>query len=282
MSRGLIACIFGGSLAVSGCAIHPLPEDYTPKDTFEIVHAIRCEARQAILDHAPEKLFEPAIIGFEFTLTMSEKDKANLTNLEFKKVLSPGSLTVPFNASAEKDRSNERNFKILETFAQLKKAHCPAYVNERNIAYPITGSIGLAEVIRTYARLERMTNLAGGTGGKLPTFADKLTFTTTLDAGVKPALVLNTLPKNFRLDRANGDFSLERKDIHKVTLAIARDNRNDPPERARSRAARSYSYVNSVATNHIQDEAGARERVLLELDRQRLLDFYERGLLVVP
>ena len=267
-----------------GCSVHPLPEDYSRKNTFDIVHAIRCEARQAILAFAPEKLFDSAVLGFEFTFAISESDTLNLSSLEFTKLFSIGSLTLPFNASADKDRSANRNFKIVESFAQLKGAHCGEFVEERNLAYPITGSIGLAEVVRTYARLERMTNLAPGTGSdpKMPTFADSLTFTTTLNAGVTPHLVLSPVARRFRLTDASLGFSAQRVDAHTVNLAIARNNANDPPERARSRAARRYSYVNPVATNHIQDESGARERVLLELDRQRLLQIYERGLLVVP
>jgi hypothetical protein len=39
------------ALLVSGCAIHPLPEDVTGVKTSDIVKQIRCEARQAIYDY---------------------------------------------------------------------------------------------------------------------------------------------------------------------------------------------------------------------------------------
>jgi hypothetical protein len=37
-------------LALSGCAIHPLPDDVTHVSTANIVRQIRCEARQAVID----------------------------------------------------------------------------------------------------------------------------------------------------------------------------------------------------------------------------------------
>jgi hypothetical protein len=46
--RSLIAFLFG--LALSGCAIHPLPEDVTHVSTYYIVRQIRCETRQAVID----------------------------------------------------------------------------------------------------------------------------------------------------------------------------------------------------------------------------------------
>lgn len=47
--RGLSAAILVG-LGLSGCAIHPLPEDVTHVSTYYIVRQIRCETRQAVID----------------------------------------------------------------------------------------------------------------------------------------------------------------------------------------------------------------------------------------
>ena len=46
--------VLGGALVallVSGCAIHPLPEDVTGVKTSDIVKQIRCEARQAVFEY---------------------------------------------------------------------------------------------------------------------------------------------------------------------------------------------------------------------------------------
>jgi hypothetical protein len=45
MGRALVAFV------VTGCAIHPVPEDVTGVKTSDIVKQIRCEARQAIFDY---------------------------------------------------------------------------------------------------------------------------------------------------------------------------------------------------------------------------------------
>lgn len=40
------------SVAMEGCAIHPLPENVTPLATYDIVKQIRCETRQAVINSA--------------------------------------------------------------------------------------------------------------------------------------------------------------------------------------------------------------------------------------
>ncbi len=51
MSRACAGAL-GVAFAVSGCAIHPLPEDVSGVPTYVIVRQIRCEARQAIIENA--------------------------------------------------------------------------------------------------------------------------------------------------------------------------------------------------------------------------------------
>lgn len=52
MSALLRATAIGVSCWMTGCAIHPLPDDVTGVSTYDIVRQIRCEARQAIFDEA--------------------------------------------------------------------------------------------------------------------------------------------------------------------------------------------------------------------------------------
>jgi hypothetical protein len=44
---------------LTGCSIHPLPDDVTGVTTFNIVKQIRCEARQAVFDFAVDWLIGP-------------------------------------------------------------------------------------------------------------------------------------------------------------------------------------------------------------------------------
>jgi hypothetical protein len=48
---------------IAGCAIHPVPEDVTGVNTFDIVKQIRCETRQALVDVIKEKLTDWAQRG---------------------------------------------------------------------------------------------------------------------------------------------------------------------------------------------------------------------------
>lgn len=43
-------------LLFSGCAIHPVPEDVTGVDTYQIVRQIRCETRKAVIDFLKREL----------------------------------------------------------------------------------------------------------------------------------------------------------------------------------------------------------------------------------
>src|SRR5690349_18485200 len=45
-------CAAALALTSAGCAIHPLPEDFSGVPTDTIVQQIRCETRQAIIDSA--------------------------------------------------------------------------------------------------------------------------------------------------------------------------------------------------------------------------------------
>lgn len=63
-ARGIVgwreSCIvFFTGLILSGCAIHPLPEDVTGVKTYIIVRQIRCETRQAAIDAMFNYLTDP-------------------------------------------------------------------------------------------------------------------------------------------------------------------------------------------------------------------------------
>jgi hypothetical protein len=51
-----IALIIAALPLFAGCAIHPVPEDFSGVNTYHIVRQIRCETRQALVDIIKEKL----------------------------------------------------------------------------------------------------------------------------------------------------------------------------------------------------------------------------------
>jgi hypothetical protein len=300
MRLRMMAPSVAAAILLAGCSMHPLPEDVTRKNTYDIVEKIRCEAAEGLRgvprDHP---ILKTTVIGYDFDFNIEEKNNAAGGNVTLTKEYSRGDLEVDGGASAERQRSNVRVFRILETLLQLTNADCGAVSKRANRAYPIAGAIGMQELVRTYVGLERLTNFGktpGVTGGtQLPVakdkeipivFSDVLTYTTHVGAGVKPELTLVALVGELKITNATINLNASRKDIHKVTVALARDPVKpvDPP--AGGRAARVNSadeeylrrFSNSTIYNArigrvvetiAKKNLTAETLVLLELERRR-------------
>ena len=78
---------------MTGCAVHPLPEDVTRRSTYDIVQSIRCEAKQAIMQHAPDASFDRAIVGYEFLFKITEHND-NSGGATFKYPFTNGVFTL--------------------------------------------------------------------------------------------------------------------------------------------------------------------------------------------
>jgi hypothetical protein len=193
------------------------------------------------------------------------------------------------SGGAKVTREAKRKFTLVDTFDGLKKSDpCKNLSPGSPLSplYPITGSIGLDEVIRTFIGIERMSvydALTGDSIGKLDglstDFSDTLTFTTTLTTGtLTPELVLNPVSHVLRLTDIKGGFSADRKDMHEVEIAIALPaNVNTPHHKAIVAAAKRHAPLissgvlsaNFASRISIHAEKDAKARVLLILDRRR-------------
>jgi hypothetical protein len=138
-------------------------------------------------------------------------------------------------------------------------------------------------------------------------FSDKLTFTTKLVGGLKPSVKLSPVKGRFRLAEAAADLSADRTDVHKVTVAMAVEKsckylskqqcqKNKewckwvPEQREQQRPAECvnntdkpqaygiyrretpYTNYSPFAPAPAQALASGPGKVILELDRQRLLE----------
>lgn len=254
---------------ISACSIHPIPDDVVKDTTVSIVHKIRCEARQAMVDEILNLLvheelgdensrvlayklrngnltfkegdeyplndrleiiidrFRHAGIAYTFTFTITENN--NLTgDASLSMPFTGGLLAIGLNAGAKKQRLNERIVKLSDGFSDLVVNHekfCKNAPKENdNYLYPITGNIGMDEVIATFKDFVNTTSKVG-------TFSDELTFTTALNAKVNPTVTLSkVVPKQLRLISSGIDANADRKDVHKVKL-IFTDRRSKPPEK---------------------------------------------------
>jgi hypothetical protein len=309
-----------------GCSVHPLPSDVAPRaQTVEIVSRIRCEAAEGLkaaqkaAERAGERqkeqvkrIIEGTTIGFEFTFVMDETNKVAGGELTFqhKDLEDVGfKLTLLGNLNPAHDdgtdpkkgstRRNTRVFRVVDELRDLSDADCRRALRGQkpNLSYPITGSTGMAEIVQTYIELEGLTDLRGtvetfkdkGKDKKreIVTFSDKLDFTTRFEVGMLPDLELKAVVGTLRLIKASAGGSAIRKDVHSVTVVLARDHAHvdvDLPESvARSLPLASAKLtpggfpIKKVRDKRLQTflaarSAVARNRVLFELERHRVVD----------
>ncbi len=218
--------------------MHPLPGDFPRKSTYEIVEKIRCEGAQPLRRIRPDHPFlKTTFIGYDFDFNITEVNNAGTVagdgrgKLVFTGKHAAGVSTVDVTAASERKREAQRVFRIVESLETLRAANCTEEREEANRLYPITGSIGMHEIVRTYVGLEKLTTLAksdddapGAATGTPTVFSDVLTFTTEIGGGIKPTLVLNAVGVgSFRLTGASFFGDATRKDVHKLTVVLARD-----------------------------------------------------------
>ena len=239
-----IAVLASGAL---GCSTHPLPQDISYARTVDVVRKVRCEAKdglevalkKAALESARskremEKIISTGTIGFEFKLIMAEDNKAAVSKLTFQRdSATPGDgfkLELVADASdglgteSSRMRKNTRIFRVFDRLEKMQEARC-GRVRETgpNLIHPITGSTGMAEVVRTYLELEVLTQLAPLSENETVIFSDKLDFTTTLEAGASANWEFSSKMGVLRLTNASLAGSALRKDFHSVTVALASD-----------------------------------------------------------
>jgi len=228
------------SFSLTACAIHPLPENVTGVKTTQIVHRIRCEARDAVLDAAassPERQQALKQIGivYAFSLSGTETD-AFTPSATFIAPVPNGAWTFNPSAGDTVSRQNVRTFTIVDnynTLLQMNAQLCEAQPKGANYQYPIVGNIGIAEMIKTFIGLASHANVEAEQQGSItqfssplttsingpPTMVDTIQFMTTLSAGVTPTLTLT--PVGSGLTGANLGVSFKRMDSHQVIVGLA-------------------------------------------------------------
>lgn len=276
-AQRMTVAFFLGAVAslVSGCSLHPLPEDYADLPTTKITRHIRCEAKQALqqivanyliksndsataevgfmllrkpsmtssaLKHRlhPETIkridfFEKAGIGYEFRFKMTENND-NGGGLTLSLPFTNGSVAIKLSALKKHTRENTRRFVLLETFGELVDGLDCSQTQARgpSFAYPITGRVGLREVISTFIDLSISGNLDSGKQ-EVNDFTELLTFTTELSSTVNPTLKLDSVADRMRVTEANATSTMGRKDLHEVTIALnmpVKDKPGAPPKSA--------------------------------------------------
>jgi hypothetical protein len=231
-----------GFLGLGACAIHPVPEDVTGVKTTHIVHRIRCEAQDIIRQAETrftrkkklDKLKTLKSIGivYSFSLSGTETDSL-MASATVTKPLTHGMWSYNPSLGDSLTRQNVRVFTIVDnykTLIEMKKCdEEPAPMP--NYQYPIVGSIGIKEMIRTFIHLALNEDLDEEEGSEVtsldttakgpPTMADTISFTTTITAGVSPTIMLTPVTAAAHLASGSLSGSVGRTDVHQVIVGLA-------------------------------------------------------------
>jgi len=288
---------------LANCSTHPLVDDVTRSTTFDVVEKIRCEAKQAVIDHVPRRLDNTAI-AYEFTFDILETNNAS-GDVTWTLPVTGGSFGLRALAGSDLERRAQRNFTIVDTFGDLRKANCSSEALEKNWIYPITGEIGIYEVVKTFANLYRIDDPENP--GEVFSFHDTLLFTTILGAGVQPTLDLSQATDvRSRVSFAQANLGAQRSDIHSVVIAMSAGpqtataggprgqagSRSPPsgPPGSRIRGVRNFhamrtgpETITAASTNNsalsttlLQTGPDLRQNAIRELDRARILALQDK------
>ena len=302
------------ALSLAGCSTYPLPDNHPlnlPRaSTFDIVQRVRCEAKAGLEPlrrgrrkaHV-DKIVANTSIGYYFQFMITEVNNPAGGSLGFTRLWHPPSdkiFTLNLSGDASRSRINTRDFTIIEDLADvasIKAADCPEGVGA-NVAYPISGSLGIDEVVRSYLGVERISDLDKGVDGqgvdptRAGVFSEVLNFHTRLSASATPTLTLTAVPGRFRLTSATANGVATRTDDHILIIAFAQDRDfKDDEFNTKKRRARIQrkSFINAEETRlegggrrfirgaHTEAAIAqastkyAHNQVALELSRQRNL-----------
>jgi hypothetical protein len=170
-------------------------------------------------------------IAYNFDLTMSEDNNIG-TNMSLLGPWVP-KFTLGIVADLNRTRTNQRTFTLTDTFGSLLtklgtpvrgRRYCDGQIVQANYVYPVAGSIGVDELVKTFFELIFFTNAAHDLSkdpAGAPTIADKLTFTTTIDGTVTPTVTFTPVGRGFQVASASLPGTLRRTDTHKVTVGLA-------------------------------------------------------------
>jgi hypothetical protein len=281
MSNLFRAAAIGVAVSVTGCAIHPLPDDVTGVSTFTIVKKIRCEARDALKEYLiswltnprahdnpaaaqyigealkdgrlpVEDFYKKSVIGaltaseqqrvqtfrntaiaYDFTFDMTEMNNLDPT-VNLTRPLRDQTFSASVGANFDRTRENTRTFTISDTFSglftKIPPKYCDNITEGRNYLYPVTGTIGVNEMVKTFIALTLFGDLSSEQSSPSddakaasppPTMGDTLKFTTTVALSPSPMITLTPIGTALQIANANLMAKLSREDMHEVIVALA-------------------------------------------------------------
>lgn len=162
------------------------------------------------------KRYTDIAIAYDFNFNITETNTTD-GSLGFKlPFTSPAQLEIGTSASLHLTRQGQRQFKATDRWSRiLARTECSKLPGrDRNIVYPISGSLGLDRLIHTFISISEQ-------GGARDNFVETLTFTTEADASYTAGLKLNAKPQSLRLVSAGLAGAAGRTDVHRMIISLA-------------------------------------------------------------
>ncbi len=219
-------------------------------------------------------------IAFDFTLEAMEDNLAS-TQVDFLRLITNGTASLQVTASNDLSRDSTRSFLVTRRFEALltdrKLARlCQDYVAAPNLEYPISGSVGIADVIHTFIEL----NEGPGLGVKKDSpnvYTDKITFITTVVGTIVPKVVLTPPTRAFHLTDASLTNMETRKDNNILTIGLAFPPQTDAKMPAMARAsAREIPRSIAVTPFARAGNSTSEDRAVEAIQQQRENLFFDR------
>jgi hypothetical protein len=198
------------ALVLASCHASPDIRDVTRIDTVEIIRNVRCEAKDALAAYPPSHWVHRAAIAYGFNFDAIERNGL-AAGLTFGFPITNGRWVLGVDGGVAKHRQGTNVVDIGEVLGNLSRLDC---INRPtpSIAYPITGRIGVAEVIQSFVAVGSMDGVAQ------KSFTRTVRYELRLNAGVRPTISVLPAPGNPR--DANLNLSANREDIHRLLLSL--------------------------------------------------------------
>jgi hypothetical protein len=215
-------------------------------------------------------------IAFDFSFDITEENTGSGAADPIK-LITNGAAGLGLSASADFRRENLRHFIVSDTAQDLlenKQLVCGPDSRSSNYVYPITGKIGIEELVSTFFELNEIKSLAPDKATST-VFADTLTFTTTLTGSASPHVIVAPTGNRWGLaSLADVTASGSRLDKHALIIGLSLD----VPKRAMARpvAAAAAVVPGYVGRSALQkgDVRSLAEQSALDAVTQARLDAY--------
>ncbi|HEX8666168.1 MAG TPA: hypothetical protein VF744_19305 [Beijerinckiaceae bacterium] len=184
------------------------------------------------------EIYNGGTIAYEFLFNITENNK-HAAGFDLLRTFTRGKLTAGLAGSSTLDRNNIRNFGIADNFEDLvtlfNEDYCgpgsengtePLHRRTANIVYPVTGSLGLHELVGAFLNLNQSGNLIGlpnapAEVSRLPTISESMKFTTTFTGGGSLGWTgVDHGERAWRLSKATFATANTREDVHTLRMVL--------------------------------------------------------------